>query len=221
MNSISQNKIVNLGRLLVHPNTIQSKIEGKAPLVRKKQYGANNMKILIAEDDRDIALLYRVALKDRNHHPTLTDNGEDCLTIYRHELKKFVSRMGSIDNNKLQVFDMVILDYRMPGTNGIEVAKEIIKINPKQRIIIASSYPRETLFYSMKELGQLVELVQKPFNIYTLIDAIENKQFYSVLQRPNQDAATQEFNLIEHEQLSDLPEIMLSSKYSSKKIEGE
>ena len=77
------------------------------------------------------------------------------------------------------VFDMVILDYRMPGTNGIEVAKEIIKINPKQRIIIASAYPRETLFYSMKELGQLVELVQKPFNLGTLIGAIENKQFYS------------------------------------------
>jgi DNA-binding NarL/FixJ family response regulator len=70
--------------------------------------------------------------------------------------------MGSIDNNKFLVFDMVILDYRMPGTNGIEVAKEIIKINPKQRIIIASSYPRETLSYSMKELEQLVELVQKP-----------------------------------------------------------
>jgi DNA-binding NtrC family response regulator len=128
--------------------------------------------------------------------------------------------MGPIDNNKLDLFDMVILDYRMPGTNGIEVAKEIIKINPKQRIIIASSYPRETLSYSMKELGQLVEFVQKPFNIYTLIDAIENKQFYSELQRPNQDAATREFNLLKHEQDSDLPEIMLSSKYISKKIEG-
>src|SRR5438128_9111277 len=100
----------------------------------------------------------------------------------------------------------------MPGTNGIEVAKEIIKINPKQRIIIASSYPRETLIYSMKELGQLVELVQKPFNIHTLIDAIENKQFYTELQRLNQDAATQEFNLLKHEQHRDLPEIMPSTK---------
>ena len=118
---------------------------------KSKLMGVNNMKILIAEDDRDIALIDRVALKDRNHHPTLTNNGEDCLTIYRQELKKFVSRMGPVDNNKQDVFDMVILDYRMPGTNGIEVAKEIIKINPKQRIIIASAYPRETLFYSMKE----------------------------------------------------------------------
>ena len=182
--------------------------------------GVNKMKILIAEDDRDIAFLYRVALKDRKHHLTLTDNGEDCLNIYRQELKDFVSRMGSIHNNKLHIFDMVILDYRMPGTNGIEVAKEIIRINPKQRIIIASAYPRESLFYSMKELGELVEFVEKPFDLRTLIDAIENKQFYSELQSLNQDAATQEFNLLKHEQISDLPEIMLGSKYGSKRVEG-
>jgi DNA-binding NtrC family response regulator len=179
------------------------------------------MKILIAEDDRDIALVYWVALKDRNHHPTLTDNGEDCLNIYRQEVKNFVSTMGSIHNNKLHVFDMVILDYRMPGTNGAEVAKEIIKINPKQSIIIASSYPRETLFCSVKELGQLVVFVQKPFNLYMLIEAIENKQFYSELQSINRYAAIpHEFNLLTHEQISDLPEIMVDAKCGSKRIEG-
>jgi DNA-binding response OmpR family regulator len=56
--------------------------------------GLNNMKILIAEDDRDIALMYRVALKDRNHYPTFTDNGEDCLTIYQQEFKKFHFQNG-------------------------------------------------------------------------------------------------------------------------------
>ena len=86
--------------------------------------GANNMKILIAEDDRDIALMYRVALKDRNHHPTLTHNGEDCLTIYRQELKNFVSRMGALDNNKLHVFDIVILDYRMRGPTALKLLKK-------------------------------------------------------------------------------------------------
>src|SRR4029077_9808710 len=134
--------------------------------------GVNNMKILIAEDDTDIALLYRVALQNRNHHVVMTDNGIDCLTIYREEFKNFISRMGCLDNNKQHVFDIVILDYRMPGTNGIEVAKKIIRINPKQRIIIASAYPRETLSSYMKELLHLVELVQKPFDVGTLIDTI-------------------------------------------------
>jgi CheY-like chemotaxis protein len=144
---------------------------------RSRVMGVNNMKILIAEDDRDIRLLYSVALRVRNHHIVITHNGEECLTIYRQELKNFISRMGCLGNNEQQVFDMVVLDYEMPGINGIEVAKDIIRINPKQRIIIASAYPSETLFYSMKEMGELVELVQKPFDLSTLFDMIENKHF--------------------------------------------
>jgi CheY-like chemotaxis protein len=145
-----------------------------------------NMKILIAEDDRDIALVYRVALQNRNHHVVITDNGEDCLTIYREEL----NRMGCLDKNKQHVFDVVILDYKMPRLNGIEVAKEIIRINPKQRIIVVSAYVKETFFRSVKELGHHVELVQKPFNIDTLIGRIESKQYHYESKGLSQVAST-------------------------------
>jgi hypothetical protein len=37
MDRISQNKIVNLGGLLVYPNTIQSKIEGNGLSIKKKR----------------------------------------------------------------------------------------------------------------------------------------------------------------------------------------
>ena len=73
---------------------------------KSKVMGVNNMKILIAEDNRDIALVYRVALQNRNHHLVITDNGEDCLTIYREKLKHFISRMGSLDKDKQHVFDV-------------------------------------------------------------------------------------------------------------------
>ena len=159
------------------------------------------MKILIVEDDIDIALFYKVVLEARNHHVVSTDNGEDCLTIYRQEFANFASRIRSTasDNKQQQPFDAVILDYKMPGINGIEVAKEIIKINPRQRIIISSAHSREALFHSRKELEKLVELVQKPFDLHTLIDTLENRLFYSELQRLNQDEAiSQEFNHVRH-----------------------
>ena len=145
------------------------------------------MKLLIAEDDRVVS----------------TDNGEDCLTIYRQEFGNFASRIGSTASNnrqqQQQAFDTVILDYKMPKINGIEVAKEIIKINPRQRIIISSAHSREALFHSRKELEKLVELVQKPFDLHTLIDTLENRLFYSELQRLNQDEAiSQEFNYVRH-----------------------
>ncbi len=163
-------------------NTIKERRKRCLDQKKRKVMGVNNMKILIAEDDRDIALMYSVALRVRNHHIVITDNGEECLTIYRQESRNFISRMRCLENNEQNVFDMVILDYRMPGINGIEVAKDIIRINPKQRIIIASAYPSETLFYSMKELGQLVELVQKPFDLSTLFDMIENKHLSGAIR---------------------------------------
>jgi CheY-like chemotaxis protein len=35
-------------------------------------------------------------------------------------------------------FDVVVLDYRMPKKDGTEVAKEILDLNPNQRIIFES-----------------------------------------------------------------------------------
>jgi len=154
---------------------------------RSKVMGVNNMKILIAEDDRDIRLLYSVALRVRNHHIVITHNGEECLTIYRQELKNFISRMGCLGNNEQHVFDMVVLDYKMPGINGIEVAKEIIKINPTQRIIISSAHSREFLFHSKKEIEKPLEFVQKPFDLQTFIDTLENQLSCPGFQKLNQD----------------------------------
>ena len=45
----------------------------------------------------------------------------------------------------------------------MEVAKEILAVNPHQRIIFASAYVKETLEDSIKQLNQPVELLQKPF----------------------------------------------------------
>jgi response regulator RpfG family c-di-GMP phosphodiesterase len=71
----------------------------------------------------------------------------------------------------------------MPGKDGMEVAKEILRINPEQRIIFASAYVKETLENSVKELNRVVELLQKPFGIKAFIDTIEDKQVYEELKK--------------------------------------
>jgi CheY-like chemotaxis protein len=73
-------------------------------------------------------------------------------------------------------FDVVILDYKMPKKDGLQVAKEILDMNPEQRIIFASAYVQETLVESVKELKKVVELMQKPFSMSALIDTVENKE---------------------------------------------
>jgi CheY-like chemotaxis protein len=80
-------------------------------------------------------------------------------------------------------FDAVVLDYRMPKRDGIEVAKEILKLNPMQRIIFASAYVKESLEECVKELNQVVELMQKPFDPEMLADTIEDKEISLGLEK--------------------------------------
>ena len=130
------------------------------------------MKILITEDEYDIAMLYKTTLEKRNHHVTMTYNGEVCLKTYNEEFQKMRFRT---DATERMPFDVVILDHKMPEVSGIGVAEEIIAINPHQRIIFVSAYVQETLEDSIKKLKQVVELRQKPIGLNALIDTIEDK----------------------------------------------
>ena len=151
------------------------------------------MKLLIAEDDQDIALIYKKGLDMKNYKVTIASNGEDCLKTYNEELHKITFDnnnanqlySGSLANNP--PFDIVILDYRIPRINGLDVAKEILSINPHQRIIFASAYVKETLEESIKCLKHVVELMQKPFSLKDLVNTVEDNKIYKELQKFNID----------------------------------
>jgi CheY-like chemotaxis protein len=152
------------------------------------------VKILVAEDERDILFQYERALEGSGHKVTATTNGEECLKVYMAEVQK-----GAF-------FDVVVLDHRMPKMDGMEVARRILDAYPRQRIIFASAYVKETLLESVKKLKQVVELLQKPFDLDTLVDTIEDKEIYEKLEMLN--VKVQEIKNLNptHEQVRDLLE---------------
>ena len=163
------------------------------------------MKILVAEDDYDIALTYEKALESKNYQTTITSNGEDCLKVYNDEMhKRTVNTISNLSNDP--PFDIVLLDYVMPQINGLDVAKEILSINPHQRIIFASAYVQETLEESVKCLNKIVELIQKPFSIDKLINTLEDKEIFAELQKLNVDIDMVKAVNPTHEQIMDLLE---------------
>lgn len=142
------------------------------------------MKILVAEDERLIARQYEIALADRNHEVTITFDGQECLDAYYHEMDRI--KENSLEYRSLaSPFDAVILDYRMPKKDGMEAAKEILAVQPKQRILFASAYVAETLVDSVKNLQQIVELVQKPFEMDAFISLIEDTEIWMGLEKLN------------------------------------
>jgi CheY-like chemotaxis protein len=89
----------------------------------------------------------------------------------------------SLSPQQSSPYDAVVLDYRMPKKDGLQVAKEILELTPSQRIIFASAYVKETLKESVKELRQIVELMQKPFLPEALVDVVEDTEAYPELKR--------------------------------------
>ena len=170
------------------------------------------MKLLIAEDDEDIALIYKKGLDMKNYTVVIARNGEDCLKIYNEELHKIKfdnTKANQLYNNSLAnnpPFDIVILDYRIPKINGLEVAKEILSINPHQRIIFASAYVKDTLEESIKCLSYVVELIQKPFSLKELVNTVEDNEIYQDLQKLNVDIDLVKALSPTHAQITDLLE---------------
>jgi CheY-like chemotaxis protein len=143
------------------------------------------MKILVAEDEANIATQYRTVLEQNKHQVLLTYDGEQCLQAYYDELDKFAKEKASGKTRRKAPFDAVVLDYRMPKKDGMEVAREILAMEPKQRVLFASAYVVDTLVESVKNLQQVVELLQKPFDLYEFVDLLEDKHIWAGLAKLN------------------------------------
>ena len=172
------------------------------------------MKILLAEDDNDTATLYKRALEERGHQVVITKNGKGCLDVYYKELQDIT--LNTDPSKHIQPFDAVVLDYKMPKINGMQVAKEILAVNPHQRIIFASAYVKETLMDSIQQLNQIVELLQKPFGENELIDTIEDKEIYSELQKFDIKIEEVKAANFRHEQLRELLETLKKMEKNKK-----
>ncbi|MDQ7049634.1 MAG: response regulator transcription factor [Enterobacterales bacterium] len=110
----------------------------------------SEQKILIVEDDSDIAELLRVSLEDISFHCEICDNGS-------HAVER-ISR---------QDFDLIILDIMLPGLSGLEVCKEVRVKKPAQPILMLTA--------KSSELDQIIGLEQgaddymtKPFSVPAL-----------------------------------------------------
>lgn len=159
------------------------------------------MKILVAEDEPLIARQYQVILQSRGHDVEIKDNGISFLEAYKAALSAANTQNRAFDKVP---FDVVILDYRMPKKDGLEAAREVLEICPEQRIIFASAYVRETLREATKELHQIVELLQKPFDLSYLVEVVEDTNVYNQLRKLNFKVKELEDHNLTFAELADL-----------------
>lgn len=125
------------------------------------------MKVLIVEDNVQTAMQYQLALEERNHDVVVTHNGEEGCDAYTKAFR------ASLEPKTGHPFDVVVLDYRLPVKNGIQVAEKITKKNPNQKIVFATGHLKEILSGEVKEKQIPLKVIEKPFELDEFVDNIE------------------------------------------------
>jgi CheY-like chemotaxis protein len=166
------------------------------------------MRLLVAEDLK-AAKAHKSALKRRGHIVTLASNGEDCLKIYNDRLQDVT--LHSDPNEHVQPFDAVVLDYEIPKMNGLEIAKEILTVNPHQRVILTTDDDK-AISKGPRQLKQKVEILKKPFSEQLLVENVEDAFIYSALQELNIDIDDIKRAHFTHEQLRKILLILKKGK---------
>ncbi len=114
------------------------------------------LRVLLVEDEDKLASLLKNAIGDSFYSFTLAKDGKDGL-------EKFLSIAP----------DIIITDIMMPRLTGLEMAREIRKLDESIPIIILSAYSESDKFLDAIDIG-VVKYFIKPFDPEELLEYIQS-----------------------------------------------
>jgi two-component system response regulator HydG len=112
-------------------------------------------RVLVIDDDRDHA-----------------ESIADILSMRGHVVEAAFSGEQGVDIFKQQDFDIVFMDVKLPGMNGVETFFEFKKIRPGARVMMMTGFSLEQLITQAIENGAL-GVLRKPFAIQDLLHVLE------------------------------------------------
>jgi DNA-binding NtrC family response regulator len=113
-------------------------------------------KILLVDDEEEFVKTLSERLQMRDMSSELALNGEEALEIVSGEAP-----------------DVMVLDLKMPGMDGMEVLRQVKKAFPKIQVIILTGHGSEKDEEQAKKLGAYAYL-KKPVEIDHLIKVMKN-----------------------------------------------
>ncbi|MBM4307965.1 MAG: sigma-54-dependent Fis family transcriptional regulator, partial [Deltaproteobacteria bacterium] len=113
-------------------------------------------KILVADDEKSMRELLDIMLKKEGYKITLASNGEEVMKLIEKD-----------------IFDLALVDIRMPRQDGISVLKRIKTVSPETIVIMMTAYASaDTAIKAMKEGAY--DYITKPFKIDEIKIIIQN-----------------------------------------------
>jgi len=135
--------------------------------------------VLVVDDQRSMRLTISAILEEWGCDVTSAEDG-----------------YGAIDAVRERPFDLILMDIKMPGINGVQTFREIKRIRPTPLVVMMTGYALEELVQAAKDEGAFT-VIYKPFDmevVYKLIDSLSKPALVLLV----------EDNSLERESLSEI-----------------
>src|SRR5882724_9036787 len=124
--------------------------------------GGTMSKILVIDDEPGIRDLLDILLRRKGYDVIVAESGQKGLECFRRERP-----------------DVLVLDLKMPGMDGLTVLQQVRSLDPKTPVIILTGAGTAETEQRVRALG-VTEYVEKEFSLHLLGDALKR-----LLKTPN------------------------------------
>ena len=107
--------------------------------------------ILLVDDDALIRSLGKELLEHLGYQVEVARDGQEALELFR--------RLGGVD--------LVILDYYLPGRDGLQVLQDLRALDAEVRVLVASGFFPAEEVARIKEMGA-AGFIYKPYRVAEL-----------------------------------------------------
>jgi two-component system, response regulator, stage 0 sporulation protein F len=114
-------------------------------------------KLLIVDDQFGIRILLNEIFQKEGYQTFQAANGVQALNLVQNESP-----------------ELVILDMKIPGMDGLEILKRVKKINSSIKVIIMTAYGELDMIQEAIDHGAITHF-SKPFDIDEIIAAVKNE----------------------------------------------
>jgi CheY-like chemotaxis protein len=118
-----------------------------------------NKRILVIDDDEAVRKSFILALEDTGYQVETVESGE-----------KGIEKLGDTG------YDLVFLDLKMPGLNGVQTLRKLRQMDPLVPVYIVTAFHKE-FFKDLKLLsddGIAFDLLRKPIGSDEIVQLTES-----------------------------------------------
>lgn len=116
-----------------------------------------NRRILIIDDEDIVRNVTERMLQQAGSHTITAPNGRDGVMLFQEHQ---------------DTIDLILVDYAMPGLNGLETMRKLHEIRPEVPVILISGYSNNDHIQGLSDVGFATTL-QKPFTSDRLLQTVQ------------------------------------------------